>query len=47
MATAVAALRSTGPVLIEKADAINKSYPEFFSDLAELGASVHSLDKIY
>jgi 3-phosphoshikimate 1-carboxyvinyltransferase len=47
MATAVAALRSTGPVLIEKADAINKSYPDFFSDLAELGASVHELDKIY
>jgi len=47
MAAAVAALRATGPVLIEKADAINKSYPDFFSDLAELGASVHELDKIY
>ncbi len=47
MATAVAALRANGPVLIEKADAINKSYPEFFRDLEKLGASIHLLDKIY
>ena len=30
MAAAVAALRADGPVQIEKADAINKSYPAFF-----------------
>ncbi|HEY4154338.1 MAG TPA: 3-phosphoshikimate 1-carboxyvinyltransferase [Puia sp.] len=47
MATAVAALRANGPVLIEKADAINKSYPDFFKDLEKLGASVHALDRIY
>lgn len=47
MATAVAALRSTGPVQIEKADAINKSYPAFFKDLSLLGVSVHVLDKIF
>jgi len=47
MATAVAALRAAGPVLIEKADAVNKSYPAFFDDLAILGASVHALDKIF
>src|SRR5450432_386906 len=47
MATAVAALRATGPVQIEKADAINKSYPSFFDDLEKLGASVHVLDKIF
>ena len=47
MATAVAALRANGPVMIEKADAINKSYPEFFRDLEKLGASIHLLDKIY
>ena len=47
MATAVAALRSTGPVQIEKADAINKSYPAFFKDLSSLGVSVHVLDKIF
>jgi 3-phosphoshikimate 1-carboxyvinyltransferase len=47
MATAVAALRATGPVLIEKADAINKSYPSFFDDLEKLGTSVHVLDKMF
>lgn len=41
MAAAVAALRANGPVLIEKADAINKSYPDFFKDLEKLGASVN------
>jgi 3-phosphoshikimate 1-carboxyvinyltransferase len=47
MATAVAALRATGPVQIEKADAINKSYPSFFDDLGKLGASVHVLNKTF
>jgi 3-phosphoshikimate 1-carboxyvinyltransferase len=47
MATAVAALRADGPVMIEKAEAINKSYPAFFDDLTQLGASVHILDKIF
>lgn len=46
MATAVAALRADGPVMIEKADAINKSYPAFFDDLSKMGASIHKLDKI-
>ncbi len=47
MAAAVAALRSEGPVQIEEADAINKSYPAFFEDLSKLGVSVHVLDKIF
>jgi 3-phosphoshikimate 1-carboxyvinyltransferase len=47
MATAVAALRANGPVQIEKADAVKKSYPGFFDDLTHLGASVHILDKIF
>ncbi len=47
MATAVAALRANGPVQIEKADAINKSYPDFFNDLEKIGASIHVLDKIF
>ncbi len=47
MAAAVAALRADGPVLIERSEAINKSYPAFFDDLSELGASVHVLDKIF
>ena len=47
MATAVAALKADGPVHIEKADAINKSYPGFFNDLSSLGVSVHILDKTF
>ncbi len=44
MALAVAALRADGPVQIEKADAIRKSYPGFFQDLSKIGVSVHVLD---
>jgi 3-phosphoshikimate 1-carboxyvinyltransferase len=47
MAASIAALRSDGPVQIEKADAINKSYPDFFNDIGNLGVSVHILDKIF
>jgi 3-phosphoshikimate 1-carboxyvinyltransferase len=47
MAVAVAALRAEGPVQIEKAEAINKSYPAFFEHLIKLGASVNVLDKIF
>lgn len=38
MACAVAALKAKGPVLIEEADAINKSYPNFYQHLSSLGA---------
>ncbi len=41
MACAVAALRATGAVEIEAAEAINKSYPDFFEHLQSLGADVH------
>jgi len=40
MALAVAALRATGPVTIGEAQAVGKSYPHFFDDLAALGAEV-------
>ena len=40
MACATAALRANGPVTISEADAINKSYPAFFEDLALLGARI-------
>ncbi len=33
MAGTIAALNADGPVLIEEAEAINKSYPEFFRDM--------------
>jgi 3-phosphoshikimate 1-carboxyvinyltransferase len=40
MALAVAALGANGPVIIEDAEAINKSYPAFYIDLQLLGARV-------
>jgi 3-phosphoshikimate 1-carboxyvinyltransferase len=40
MACAVAALRADGPVVIEEAEAINKSYPDFYDDIRSLGAVV-------
>lgn len=40
MAAAVAALSAKGTIAIADADAINKSYPQFFNDLKKLGAIV-------
>ena len=40
MACAVAALRSNGVVNIEEAQAIDKSYPDFFDHLQQLGAKL-------
>lgn len=40
MACAVAGLRANGPVIIEEAQAIDKSYPDFYEHLQSLGASV-------
>jgi 3-phosphoshikimate 1-carboxyvinyltransferase len=40
MACATAALRADGPVTIAEAGAIDKSYPDFYGDLALLGARV-------
>jgi len=39
MACAVAGLNADAEVIIEEADAINKSYPDFYSHLEKLGAS--------
>jgi 3-phosphoshikimate 1-carboxyvinyltransferase len=36
MALAIAGLQATGDIEIEGAEAINKSYPEFFEDLDRL-----------
>ena len=41
MACAVAALRANGSVTIEEADAINKSYPEFYLDMERLVAKLN------
>ena len=40
MACAVAALGADGEVIIEEAQAINKSYPDFYEHLKQLGALV-------
>ena len=38
MAASAAALRADGRVIIDNAEAVNKSYPGFFADLVSLGA---------
>jgi 3-phosphoshikimate 1-carboxyvinyltransferase len=40
MASAVAGLRAQGDTVIEEAQAINKSYPDFYRHLEQLGATV-------
>jgi 3-phosphoshikimate 1-carboxyvinyltransferase len=40
MACAVAALKADGETIIEQADAINKSYPDFYEHLKQLGAFI-------
>ena len=40
MACAVAALGATGETIIAEADAINKSYPDFYDHIQSLGAAV-------
>ena len=46
MACAVAALRADGETIIENAEAVNKSYPAFYTDLEKLGAAVSLGNKI-
>jgi 3-phosphoshikimate 1-carboxyvinyltransferase len=43
MAMAVAALNAEGPVTIEEAQSISKSYPEFYSDLKKAGVVVQEI----
>jgi 3-phosphoshikimate 1-carboxyvinyltransferase len=43
MACAVAALRAEGPVVIEEAQAVNKSYTDFYDDLSTWGVPVQVL----
>lgn len=47
MACAVAGLIATGEIIIEEADAINKSYPDFFENLKSLGASLSLTENNY
>jgi 3-phosphoshikimate 1-carboxyvinyltransferase len=41
MACAVAGLKADGEIVIEEADAINKSYPDFYKHLRQLGATIY------
>jgi 3-phosphoshikimate 1-carboxyvinyltransferase len=41
MACAVAALKAEGTITIEDAQAVDKSYPDFFEHLQLLGATVN------
>jgi 3-phosphoshikimate 1-carboxyvinyltransferase len=41
MACAVAGLKASGATIIEEAEAINKSYPDFYEHLKQLGATVN------
>jgi 3-phosphoshikimate 1-carboxyvinyltransferase len=43
MAAAIAALGATGSIAITNADAINKSYPQFFEHLQQLGVMVQHI----
>jgi 3-phosphoshikimate 1-carboxyvinyltransferase len=46
MALAVAGLKAANPTIIEGAEAVSKSYPDFFHDLEKLGAGVSLDNKI-
>ncbi len=45
MACAVAALKATGATIIEEAEAINKSYPDFYDHIRLLGAEIEAGQK--
>lgn len=47
MACAVAALKAAGDTCIEAAEAINKSYPDFYNHLEELGAMINQEEILY
>lgn len=44
MATAIAALKADSEVIINDAQAVNKSYPNFWKDVEKLGAQLEVLD---
>ncbi|MBU1144476.1 MAG: 3-phosphoshikimate 1-carboxyvinyltransferase [Firmicutes bacterium] len=45
MSIAIAATRATHQVMIKNAEAINKSYPNFFEDLEKLGADITYIEE--
>ncbi len=45
MACAVAGLKAEGETIVEDAEAINKSYPNFYEHLQQLGAVLHKFEQ--
>ncbi len=45
MAIAIASSRATRQVIIKNAEAVNKSYPDFFADMRSLGANFDIIDE--
>ena len=45
MAAAIAGLGASGPIEIENAESINKSYPQFYNDLKKLGADINIIEE--
>jgi 3-phosphoshikimate 1-carboxyvinyltransferase len=45
MACAVAALKADGEVIVDDAEAVNKSYPQFWKHIQELGAELSLINK--
>ncbi|MFN0083697.1 MAG: 3-phosphoshikimate 1-carboxyvinyltransferase [Ferruginibacter sp.] len=45
MTAAIAALGASGPMEISNADAINKSYPQFYSDMKKLGTIITTIQE--
>ncbi len=46
MACAVAGLKTNGGVVIEEAEAINKSYPDFYEHLKKLGTRIETIERL-
>jgi 3-phosphoshikimate 1-carboxyvinyltransferase len=44
MATAVAGLKAEGKMVITGAEAVNKSYPQFWNNIKQLGAQLSLID---
>ena len=44
MSAAVLALRTDGPVTVDQAECVNKSYPRFFEDYRTLGGIADVID---
>ncbi len=47
MACAVAALNADGETIIEEAEAINKSYPDFYEHIKQLGGTLKETEQIF